>query len=89
MIHFGRKCGHWLVKTASIPINKMLNLSKSFVSKAQSQAYRDHLDMSKIIKGDSDIFTKYKADKIYSSISLSVDPNYRGCSIGRRLIEAR
>lgn len=56
---------------------------------AQTEEYRDHMDISKIVRGNSNVFEKYGVNKCYSCICLSVDSAYRGLKIGMRLMEAR
>jgi len=60
------------------------------VSKAaQTDEYKEHMAISRILRANFNIFEKYKIDKYLGSICLSVAPSYRGLNIGQRFLEAR
>lgn len=42
-----------------------------------------------VVDGLVDIFEKYKLDEYLTAIGLSVDPRFRGQSIGFELLKAR
>lgn len=60
-----------------------------FYFKAQSDEYKEHMAISRILRANVNIFEKYNVDKYLGCICLSVSPSYRGLNIGQRFLEAR
>lgn len=56
---------------------------------SQTEEYKEHLVISKIVKRNVNTFKKYNVDKYLSCNCLSVSSNYRGLNIGQRLLEAQ
>lgn len=62
---------------------------KIYFLKAQTDEFKSHMTIAKIVRGNVDIFEKYNVDKYLGCICLSVAPAYRGLNIGQRFLEAR
>ncbi|XP_055315376.1 uncharacterized protein LOC129575577 isoform X2 [Sitodiplosis mosellana] len=60
-----------------------------FWQEAQTDEYKDHMTITRLLRANVDIFEKYKVDKYLGCICLSVAQAYRGLNIGQRLLEAR
>lgn len=64
-----------------------LNLEKEKLSRAKDQKYKNIFSFLYGINQDLDLFTKYRVDGIFECRILSVDQNFRGQGLAKRLLE--